>query len=293
MKTKEIDLAKLSEALEKFGSLQKANAQLEKDKLTLGKGNAQLNKENKKLAVTGDKLASQIDDINAKITSGQNKLQALANNIEVYSYQYKLFCGFMAMVTESPSVTDAIDTLIDSFQKLKEPVWYLPKNADEMRSLFIRTVLGDYLKCFRCDSCGAKFIANSKPKHKLFGNGYQCPVCHNWYAVKEDDSFIKALVSEQQLENTQQLEKVLEEYEKIEPFGTFLNIPCGICHEPVKEWDDYNVKLAIEGTGCGHISCWGSELGQLRQLFKVLDKEQKEKKSKLKAFMHHSHHITF
>ena len=42
MKTKEIDYAKLNEAVEKFGSLQKANAQLEKDKLVLEKKNKQL-----------------------------------------------------------------------------------------------------------------------------------------------------------------------------------------------------------------------------------------------------------
>jgi len=46
MKVKKIDYAKLNEALEKFGSLQKANAQLEKDKLALEKGNAQLKQDN-------------------------------------------------------------------------------------------------------------------------------------------------------------------------------------------------------------------------------------------------------
>jgi len=48
MKAREIDFAKLNEAVEKFGSLQKANTQLETDKLALEKGNAQLKQENKK-----------------------------------------------------------------------------------------------------------------------------------------------------------------------------------------------------------------------------------------------------
>ncbi len=39
MEAKEIDFAKLNEAVEKFGSLQKANAQLEKEKLALRKEN--------------------------------------------------------------------------------------------------------------------------------------------------------------------------------------------------------------------------------------------------------------
>ena len=166
--------------------------------------------------------------------------------------------------------------MIALFQKLKEPVWYLPKNADEMRSLFVRTVMGDYLKYFRCDACGARFIINKKPKDKFYGNGYYCPVCHNWYAVKEDDSFLKAMVSEKQLEGTLHLEEVQKEIEVLEPFKAFLNAPCEMCNESVKEWNTQNVKLAVEGMGCGHTQCWNSQTGQIRQLIKAIQKVQKE-----------------
>ena len=277
MEAKKIDYAKLNKAVEKFGSLQKANVQLETDRLVLEKGNIQLKQENEKLMATRDKLASQIEDMSGKLKSCQSQFQSLSNQINIHSRQYELFCGFMAMVAESPSVTDSIDILIASFQKLKEPGWHLPKNASEIRSLFVRTIMGDYLKCFRCDACGAKFITNKKPKYKFFGNGYQCPVCHNWYAVKEDDSFLKALVSEQQLDDTQHLEKVLGEHEVLLPFKAFLNAPCEICHEPIKEWDDYNVKLAIEGIGCGHTHCWNSEVGRFRELRKAIEKVKKIK----------------
>jgi len=275
MEIKEIDYAKLNEAIEKFGSLQKANVQLETDKLALEKKNAQLKQENEKLMATKNSLAGQVGDLSDKVKSYQDHLQSLADKINVYSYQYELFCGFMAMVTESPSVNDSIDTLVALFQKLKEPGWYLPKNADEMRSLFVRTVLGGYLKCFRCDACSAKFITNKKPKNKFFGNGYQCPVCYNWYAVKEDDSFLKALVSEKQLEDTQHLEEVLKEIEVLGPFKAFFNVPCEICHEMIDEWDDYNVKLVFEGIGCGHTHCWNSELGRLLELRKAIEKVKK------------------
>ena len=144
-----------------------------------------------------------------------------------------------------------------------------------MRSLFVHTVMGDYLKCYRCDFCGAKFITNKKPKNKYVGNGYYCPACHDWYAVKEDDSFLKALVSEKQLEDTLHLEEVLEEYEVLEPFKSFLNVPCEICREPVKEWGDYNVKLAIQGIGCGHTQCWNSELGRLIEFRRAIEKMKK------------------
>ncbi len=275
MEAKKIDYAKLNEAVEKFGSLQKANVQLETDKLALEKGNAQLKQENKNLAATRDKLAGQVEDINTKKEDYQSQLQSLSNQINIHSYQYELFCGFMAMVAESPSVTDSLKTLVASLQKLIDSGWHLSKNADEMRSLFVRTMMGDYLKCYRCDSCGAKFITNKKPKYKLFGNDYYCPACHNWYAVKEDDSFLKTLVSEKQLEDTLHLDEVLAECEVFEPFKVFLNVSCEICHEPVKEWDEYNVNLAIEGIGCGHTSCWKSELGRFRELRKAIEKVKK------------------
>lgn len=278
MEAKEIDFAKLNEAVEKFGSLQKANAQLEKDKLALEKGNAQLKQENKNLAATRDKLAGQIEDMSAKGKNLQDQLQSLFNKLKDHSYQYELFCGFIAMVAESPSVTDSLQTLVASLQKLIDSGWHISKNADEMRSLFIRTVMGDYLKCYRCDYCGARFIVNKEPHYKFYGNEYYCPACHYSLGVKEDDSFLKALVSEKQIENTQHLEKVLDEYGVLEPFKAFLNVPCEICHEPITEWGDYSVKLVIQGIGCGHTQCWNSQPGQMRELLKVIQKFKKDTK---------------
>ncbi len=222
---KEIDVAKLNEALETFGSLQDAIQHMEQEKLTLEKDKSKLKHGKKELVETNVNLDSQKKYLEEKVRGYQNQSQSLFDQIKVYSYQYELFCGFMAMVAESHSVTDSIDILIASFQKLKEPGWSLPKNADEMRSFFIRTVMGDYLRSFRCDACGGKFMSNKKPEYTLFGNGYWCPVCHNWYGIKEDDSFLKAMVSEKQLDDTQHLEKVLEEYKVLEAFKAFLNAP--------------------------------------------------------------------
>ena len=49
MKVKEIDYSKLNEAVEKFGSLQKAIQQMEQDKLALKKQKNQIKQENYKL----------------------------------------------------------------------------------------------------------------------------------------------------------------------------------------------------------------------------------------------------
>ena len=278
MEAKEIDFAKLNEAVGKFGSLQKVNAQLEKYKLALEKENAQLKQENKNLAATRDKLTGQVEDINTKKEDYQSQLQSLSNQIKVHSYQYELFCGFMAMVAESPSVTDSLKTLVASLQKLIDSGWRISKNADEMRSLFVHTVMGDYLKCYRCDNCGARFIVNKEPYYQFYGNQYYCPACHYSLGVKEDDSFLKALVSEKQIENTQYLERVLEEYGVLKPFKAFLEVSCEICHEPIAEWGDYSVKLAIQGIGCGHTQCWNSELGKTSEWLKAIQNFKKDTK---------------
>jgi hypothetical protein len=274
-KGKNIDVNKLNEALEKFGSLQNANDQMEKTNLSLKKENTHLKQEKNLLFESVKELALQTEEMKAKIRDYQSQYQSLSQQITEHQYQYELFCGFMAMVAESPSVTDSLDNLINLFLALKEPGIHLPKDPAVMRSLFIQVVVGDYLKCYRCDSCGAKFITNKKPKDKYFGTGYYCPACHNWYAIESDDSFLQAMVSKQQLENTQHLDEVLEEYEVLLPFKAFLDEPCEICHKPVSEWDEYNVKLAIQGIGCGHTSCWVSDLGRMKEFNRALSKYKK------------------
>ena len=274
-KSKYIDVNKLNEALEKFGSLQNANDQMGKTNLSLKKENTQLKQEKEILLESVKKLAAQTEEMKAKIEDYRIQYQFLSKQITEHQYQYELFCGFMAMVAESPSVSGSIDNLINLFLTLKEPGINLPKDPAVMRSLFINILMGDFLKSFRCDSCGAKFITNKKPQNKYSAGDYYCPACHNWYAIKEDDSCLRAMVSEQQLDNTIRLDKVLEEYEVLLPFKAFLKEPCEICHEPISEWDEYNVKLAIQQIGCGHISCWKTDLGRMKELARAIDKYMK------------------
>jgi len=134
--------------------------------------------------------------------------------------------------------------------------------------------MGDYLKCFRCDTCGARFIVNKEPHNKFYSNYYQCPACHFWYGVKEDNSFLKAMVSDEQLENARRIEEVLKENEALVPLKAFLDIPCEICGKAVTEWTEENVKIAVDGFGWGHTKCWNSDIGQLRQTVKLVNKIQ-------------------
>ncbi|MFC1970717.1 hypothetical protein ACFLV0_02105 [Chloroflexota bacterium] len=273
MGTNEINSNKLNEALAKFGSLQKANAQLESDKLVLEKNNSQLKQENEQLSRSRRVLARNIDAMIDKRDSYQDQLNELSNQIRSHSFQHEVLCGFMAMAAESPSITDSIDNLIASFQRLKEPGWHLSKNAEEMRTLFVRMVMGDFLKCFRCKVCGAQFMVNKAPHYQILGKNYYyyCPSCYSNNGVEPDDSFLKAIVSEKQVENTKYTEQLVNENEMLKPFKAYFSVPCEICHEPVKEWDDFNVKFAMRGIGFGHTQCWNNKSGQLLQLAKAVE----------------------
>jgi hypothetical protein len=58
---------------------------------------------------------------------------------------------------------------------------------------------------------------------------------------------LKALVSQEQLENTHLVEQLLEENTTLKPLRAFLNVPCEICKKPITDWTEDNVKAAIMG----------------------------------------------
>ena len=62
----------------------------------------------------------------------------------------------------------------------------------------------------------------------------------------------------------------LRSVKTLQPFKPFLSVSCEICHEKIEKWDDYNVKLAIQGIGCGHTACWNSELGRMKEFTRTL-----------------------
>jgi len=267
-----VDGTKLKQAVAQFGSLQDAIQHLQKGKLILEKQNAGLKQESERLILTRDKLSHEIKDMSNKINSYKIDLQSLFERIGKHSRQYELFCSFMAMVADSPSINNSLRNVIALFQKLLDTGWCLSKSAEDMRNLFVRTILGDYLKCFCCDYCGAKFIVNKVPKHRYYGTSYECPVCHLCYGVKEDDSFLEAMVSAEQLKNIHRVEEVLKENEMLASFKVFIGAACEICGKPINEWKTQNIKLAIQGIGLGHSVCWNSEVGRLIELRRAIEK---------------------
>ena len=51
--------------------------------------------------------------------------------------------------------------------------------------------------------------------------------------VKADDSFLEAMVSEQQLADVHQARDLQKEVDRLKPAEVFLDIPCMICGKPM------------------------------------------------------------
>ena len=262
---------KLNKALEQFGSLDKSIEAMQKKETELKQCNA-------KLQINKNNLSKQVQSLNSQSHEKRGQLQSLLDNIDHYKSQYDLFEGFLAMVVGSPSVTSSLEALIAIFQKLAGENWHTSHNTTELRSLFVSKVMGDYLKCYRCDSCGARFIVNKELGRKFNVISYKCPACHFIYQVTEDDSFLKAMVSEEQMENVYRLQQVLKENEALKPLKVFLNLPCEVCGQPITEWTEYEVQKGVKEHCWGHAKCWNSDKGYIKQLMK-LAKEELEKRT--------------
>ncbi len=178
------------------------------------------------------------------------------------------------MLVSSPTASEATDTLVSLFQSLSQEVWYSALSVKELRGLFVTIVMGDFLKCYRCTSCGAQFIINKKPGQKLVSY-YQCPVCRFSSSITPDDSFLTAMISEGQLENVYRTERVLDENERLKPLERFFKVKCEICEEPILDWTDANVQKAVDGYGWAHNHCWTSNQGQKRISQEIVDRIRK------------------
>lgn len=271
-----INGAKLKQAVEKFGSLEKALENFENKKEVLETESSKLQKTNEELKLAKEKLIADIDELTNEYSEQKKKLQSLADNFGKWERQYNLFQGFIAMLLGSPSVDTSLRSLISLLQELIESGWMITKNTDELRSYFISTIMGDYLKSFQCKVCEAKFVVNREPYYQSISNYYQCPACHASFGVEPNDSFVKAMVSEEQMENIILMEETLKENKALEPLKAFLNVPCEICGYLINEWTEDNVKAVMSGYGWAHTKCWNGDVGKLK-LFLILQKQVQTK----------------
>jgi hypothetical protein len=276
MTSPKYDPDKLKKALDKFGSLEAAIEALESKKADLEVHNEKLKQKSTELQVNVDDLSKKAELKSKELQEGQRQLQVLSDKIKEHEYQYKLFEGFLAMLAGSPSTKSSLEKLIATLQKLADS-WKVTQCPDELRSIFVRQVMGDFLRCYRCDSCGARFIVNREPSKELYKTYYVCPACHYSHAVTEDDSFLKAMVSKEQIENVHRLEQVLEENEALKPLKVFLKLPCEVCGEPINKWTKNIIEKGVTQHCWGHTECWQSDKGQIKQMMKLAEEELKER----------------
>jgi len=266
----------LKQAIDHYGSLQNALENHELKKKALEEEIKKRRVRNQKLKQEKVKLNSHIKRLNRKYLSEQSKLESLEEKADKWARQYDLLQSLLAMLVTSPSVNSSLKSLI---ALLEEPVnsgWELTKTPDDMRSLFVSMIMGDYLKSFRCKSCGGSFMTNKDPYYKHTANWYQCPSCHTNYGVEADDTFIKAMVSEEKLDNIIKAGELKKENDILKPLKPFLSLACEVCGKPITEWNEDNVNIAIEYRLWGHTNCWNGGVGQLKLLLKI-SKDMAEK----------------
>ena len=195
-----VDGVRLKQALEEFGSLQKAVDTLKIQKKALAADGSALTKDRANRLGEINHLDNTVNEYKQNLTYQKEAFQKYTqgyeeymNSIKQFMLQYAIFEGFVAMLQTSPSEKESIRDLASYILMVGEKVvWKFYDQPDRLRYVFVTTVLGHYLKCYRCDRCGLKFITNKELQGHLLG--YSCPSCGLTFYVKADDSFLEAML---------------------------------------------------------------------------------------------------
>lgn len=194
----EVDGASLKGALEKFGSLGKAVDALGTQKKALEANVSALTEDEASRLGKIEQLDKAINEYKQNLTYQKEAFQKYKqdcdeylNGIKQFMQQYYMFESFVAMLLTSPSAKESMDDLATQILMWSKVVWEFYDQPDKLRYLFIHTVLGGYLKCYCCTSCGASFIVNRDAQSY---SGYSCPSCGSTFYVRADDSFLKAML---------------------------------------------------------------------------------------------------
>jgi DNA-directed RNA polymerase subunit RPC12/RpoP len=206
MAPQEVDGFRLKQAVQEFGSLQKANNSLQTQKKMLeadisaltknidakGKARAKCIDDLNHLDKTIEERKRNLDDLEKAFRKYRQDVDEFIANNKQFLLQYQMVEGFVAMLQTSPSAEESIRELATNIIIIGEAIWKFSAEPDKLRRLFVETVLGDHLHCYRCDRCEIKFIANKKSQSVI--TGYHCPNCGFLSSAKPDDTFVKAML---------------------------------------------------------------------------------------------------
>jgi len=193
-----VDGVRLKQALKEFGSLQKAVDTLKIQKKALEADVSALTKHRAKLLGEINHLDNSIKEYKQNLAHLKEAFGKYKQDVDEYRssfrqfiLQYYMFESLIAMLLTSPSAKESMDDLATQILMWSKAVWEFYDQPDKLRYLFIHTVLGGYLKCYCCTSCGTSFIVNKDAQSYL---GYSCPSCGLALYVRADDSFLKAML---------------------------------------------------------------------------------------------------
>lgn len=190
MTAAKVNTSKLQQAIEKFGSLQKAIEVLELRKKKIETENLTASRDLDVKKKTRAKYLNELNQLDSSIKERTEKLNEILTSINRYSKQYRLFESFVTMMQTPPHAVEDLEELVSTILVFSKMVWRSNRLTEKMRFLFVHTVLGKYLHCYRCDRCGLKFIANQEV---LVGN--RCPTCSYMSSMEADGSFLEAMIS--------------------------------------------------------------------------------------------------
>lgn len=187
-----VNTAKLKEAIEKFGSLQKTIEVLELRKKEIETEVLTVSRDLDVKKKTRAKYLNELDQLDGSIKEHTEKLNEIGTNINKYSQQYRLFESLVTMMQTPPHTVEDLEELAGTILVFSKMVWRSNILPEKARYLFVETVLGNYLHCYRCDRCGLKIIANQEAQSHILG--YRCPNCTYMSTMTTDDSFLKAML---------------------------------------------------------------------------------------------------
>lgn len=262
--------------LDEFWSLKKAIEALKREKTLLEEERVLLKQGNTEIQIKNTNLIVEVNNRDKRLADLDEELNELSAKMTNYNRQLELVLGFLAIIEGSPPVRSSIDSVITSLQELTGSARYRLKSDTELRDLFFRRVFGDYLRSFKCKQFGSGLILipGSNIKRESIG----CPVCV-WPYTKLDDSFLKALLSEEYVADTYRVESLMKEYTILKPFKVLIGIPCEVCGKPISDWTEDGIKIGLAGCGWVHDKCWKTPLGRAKQatlIVKTLSEALKE-----------------
>ncbi len=192
MTAAKVNTAKLRQAIGEFGSLQKAIEVLELRKKEIETETLTLTRDLDVKNKTKAKYLSELDQLDSSIKERTEKLNEILTSISGYSKQYRLFESFVTMMQTPPHTVEDLEELAGTILVFSKMVWRSNILPEKMRYLFVETVLGNYLHCYRCDRCGLKIIANQEAQSHILG--YRCPNCTYMSTMVADDSFLEVML---------------------------------------------------------------------------------------------------